>query len=515
MGQIKQPLEKMAMAWKDLKNRNPAGYSALVTAVRNGDGPAINAALPLLIDDMFVNNNSPFHLIAQDFKDANAGSLLLVFSAGGGAGITVEGSIGLAIDIDYLIFLGKADKSGGYQGPIASLFTAVGLQIGASAGASVDLIIGYDVADPNGVNGPSMDISLEIQVAVGGSVGVGFDMTRVPWMANSAGIGLGAGLQFKLAAGPSYAVILGQLCGNGTFVALARDCPATSQPGGGVTNQPGGVSFKSYHNTYLWVDDRGNVHGGATGLGDWGNFTHINNSNGTVSFKSYHNTYLGVHSDRSVYATGHNQDWEKFTRINNANGTVSFKSYHNTFLGVRSNGSVYATGHNQDWEKFTMSGLGTGSNSNVPQMTDAVCKPQGQAGGFTNIKKVQFKNAQGSVLLLNQQDNHNTAYEDFTGTGSVISANPGDVLTAYIESSHGTDKPTKIWVDRNNNGALTEDELLVNAYIGNTEVSMTIPANMMPGSYRLRIRKGWDHHSCRYDKWTQVEDYVLQIGGSL
>ena len=226
LGQVKKPLEDMAKAWKDSINRKPQGFSALKSAIQKGDGAAINAALKQMLDDMIAN--SSFGLFAQDLKDKNAGSFLVVVSAGGGAGITAHGDIGIAIDIDYLIHVSKTGKSSGFEGPIASLFTVAGLQIGPAAGGGVDVVFGYHVADPNGVNGPSMDLSLEVKLAIGGSVGAGMDMTKAPWKFNTAGIGLGAGAELKFAAGPSAGFIMGQLCGNGKFVPLVRDCPSTT-----------------------------------------------------------------------------------------------------------------------------------------------------------------------------------------------------------------------------------------------------------------------------------------------
>ena len=245
--QMKKPLEDMAKAWKDTKVRSPQSFRDFENAVKAGDGPAILAALDKVLADLFANNSSPFNLIAQDFKDANAGSLLLVFNAAGGVGITASGNIGLALDIDYLIHLGKHGKNVPFQGPVGSLFASGGLVIGPAAGVGVDLLVGYHVADPNGVNGPSFDLSLELKVAVGGGIGVGFDMTKVPWKANTAAIGLGAGVEFKLAAGSSYGVILGQLCGNGTFIALVRNCP-TSSTSAPTPGSPSGTFTASLKN---------------------------------------------------------------------------------------------------------------------------------------------------------------------------------------------------------------------------------------------------------------------------
>lgn len=169
---------------------------------------------------------------------------------------------------------------------------------------------------------------------------------------------------------------------------------------------------------------------------------------------------------------------------------------------------------------FNSAGAGDNSNSvdiqtPAPPVVPTACSPQGDGGGWVSIKKTEFTDNQGNVLLENTEDDPSVAYEDFTGTGKAIRAQAGDVLTFLIESTHGDDKATKIWVDINGDGVFNEaEELLINENLGNSEGTMTVPADMTAGSYRLRIRKGWDHqNACRYDRWTQVEDYVLQVVG--
>lgn len=224
--QIDTPFVGMVQAWKDASNRNPQGFSALRSAIEDGDGPAIQAALNLVLLEMVETSN--FALLAEDLQDADAGSFLFIVSAGLDSFVaSAEVDLGVAIDIDYLIHVATTGKTTGFQGPILSLYTAAGLQFGPAAGGGIDVSLGYHIMNPNGVNGPSLDLSLELKAKVGGGVGVGFDLTKAPWQANTAAIGLGSGLELKAAMGPSYAILLGQLCGTGNFVALARECPSS------------------------------------------------------------------------------------------------------------------------------------------------------------------------------------------------------------------------------------------------------------------------------------------------
>lgn len=228
--QMGTPMNNMANAWKNLIASEPAKYQRLVNAIQANDGPEIQAALEDVLVSLYTY--AGFAAIVQDFKDKNAGSLLFIVSAGAGVGVTVEGDIGLAIDIDYLSHLANRVANGytssTFSGAIGSLFTAVGIQVGPAAGGGVDFIAGYHLANPDGVYGPGLDISLEIKAAAGGGIGFSYDLSQAPWEIVTGGIGVGAGVEVKLAIGPSYALVLGQLCSNGSLKEFANQCPTSS-----------------------------------------------------------------------------------------------------------------------------------------------------------------------------------------------------------------------------------------------------------------------------------------------
>ena len=119
---------------------------------------------------------------------------------------------------------------------------------------------------------------------------------------------------------------------------------------------------------------------------------------------------------------------------------------------------------------------GASVNSNVVSI-QTTALPQGE--GWVSITISDFKDYQGNVLLSNTVDDRSVAYEDFTGTGKAIRAEPSDVLSFLIEGSHGADEATKIWVDKKGDGAFYEGgELLVNVNLGNSVGTMTVPADM-------------------------------------
>ncbi len=224
--QVGEPMNNMVDAWKTLINSEPGKYQRLVNAIRTENGSETKAALEDVLVSLYTY--AGFAGIVQDFKDKNAGSLLFIASVGGGVGITLEGDIGLAIDIDYLVHFANRVANGydssKYRGAIGSLFTAVGMQIGPAAGGGADLVVGYHLADPDGVYGPGLDISLEIKAKLGGGIGFSYDVSQVPWQIVMGGISIGAGVEVQLSIGPSYTFVLGQLCSNGRLKEFANQC---------------------------------------------------------------------------------------------------------------------------------------------------------------------------------------------------------------------------------------------------------------------------------------------------
>ena len=223
--QVRGPLDGFGGAWAKLLAEKPTEFNELKVAIQNGDSSAIGAALPKVFRT--IGRYAGFDAIIKDFEDKNAGSLLLIVSGGGGVGVSGNIDFGIAIDIDAvpLLINGQIEQ---LNGPIASLFTAAGVQIGPAAGGGVDFVVGYHTANPNGVFGPGLDISLEIKAGAGGGFGIGFDLSQAPPQIVTASVSVGAGLEVQASAGPSYAFVLGQLCSNWTFREFSAQCPKST-----------------------------------------------------------------------------------------------------------------------------------------------------------------------------------------------------------------------------------------------------------------------------------------------
>ena len=162
-----------------------------------------------------------FESMLQDFKDKNAGSLLLTFTAGGGfAVVSAEVSYGLAIDLDYLLYPYLNNDLAGFElqqgfSPIASLFEVGGGAIGPAGGGSIDFTVGYHLANPEGVGGPGIDVAMEAALKLGAGIGVGYDASTFPQFPPqlvTASAGLKTGVEIEASIGASYAEVLAQLC---------------------------------------------------------------------------------------------------------------------------------------------------------------------------------------------------------------------------------------------------------------------------------------------------------------
>lgn len=240
-----EPLESLGRAWKGAYALNPKNFSGLAKGVTSNNGPMINYYLNKVFMDI---GSGLLGSIVEDFNNKGMGSLLVMFTVSGGTGaFGAETTTGLAIDIDYVAhfinsigsassfeeFMSNANYVNavqGFSGPVASLFFAGGLDLGVTGGASMDVTIGYHTANPDGVDGLGLDVGLSVASPKGGlGVSFGLDASNSNLPVVTGAISLSGGARVEVAIGPSYAVIIGQLCGTGVFKSGWDSCPPPSQ----------------------------------------------------------------------------------------------------------------------------------------------------------------------------------------------------------------------------------------------------------------------------------------------
>ncbi len=142
-----------------------------------------------------------------------------------------EHAFGLAVDIDYFEHVIKLanNESSDFDGVIASIFEAGGLKWGVNAGGSLSFSVGYHVNNPDSVDGVGLDVGFSGVTEYGGGLGFGFDLsdTQLPIVTGS--INLSVGAEVEASIGPSFSVVLGQLCSTGVFKGGSNTCPQASE----------------------------------------------------------------------------------------------------------------------------------------------------------------------------------------------------------------------------------------------------------------------------------------------
>ena len=228
----------LATFFVQVKEYLPDDVEDLAFAVAKKDDDEVKRKVADILS--FVKDNPTlsglFESMLDTFKTEGAGSILIMFSVGGGVAVSGGVDFGVAIDIDYLIstFDSGSTTETIYQNlyqdqganPIVSTFAGGSIAVGFSKGGSADLVVGYHVNNPSGVDGPGIDVSAEFASAgVGIGLAVGFDATEV-FAGNPKPVAvtgqIKAGLEVDVSFGLSYLTLLQMLCPNYTLLTVSN-----------------------------------------------------------------------------------------------------------------------------------------------------------------------------------------------------------------------------------------------------------------------------------------------------
>ncbi len=202
--QHEQLIKDTAANWSQLGRDNNADVLALEAAIQNKDtNKAFEAVLRLM------KNNLGFRNIIESAEQKQMGSVVFYVNGDVSAFVSGQGALGMAFDLDFLV---NSIRNGqDTQGrSAASLFATGGLGIGASLGGSLDMGIGYTLATPDDLSGPSVDVTLEVQIAVGGHTTVSYDPTNGMNLAGFA-VGVSGGANVRLSGGVSWTHVIADL----------------------------------------------------------------------------------------------------------------------------------------------------------------------------------------------------------------------------------------------------------------------------------------------------------------
>jgi len=138
----------------------------------------------------------------------------------------------------------------------------------------------------------------------------------------------------------------------------------------------------------------------------------------------------------------------------------------------------------------------------------------------TTASKIDNVEITGGLVDLYNKTGYITCsagnYGDFTGL--LLVAVPDTSLSLKVESGGVFDTNVKVWVDWDGDGFFDDTTELVaqgNAYTLLT-TNISIPSDVLPGDYRLRIRligggDNFDFDACSMEFIGEIEDYTLKI----
>ncbi|MCP4283896.1 MAG: hypothetical protein GY926_07070 [bacterium] len=365
----------------------------LAEAIKGGNGTdtvdSIEDLLPLLF------NQGTFAAVLDDFKDQGASSMLFTVGVGGGShGVGAGGAVGVAIDVRFLSYAYKFYQTHSnltnltqqyVDEPIASLFVAAGLSAGVEQGVNVDYAVGYHVSGTDGVGGPGLDVGVGVTGSViGGAVGVGFDISKLPWEIVTTNMAMSAGTPgVSATAGPSYTHIIGLLCGDGRIrpqgFARVRGCSTSTYTG--YTEPVVGLGFRG-EDSWMVAHDRAYQdirHAGATGF--LAGLVGVSNSTDVPAFREY-NDIIGLWStDSSVNSTSYSLSLD---------GSQAYFE-RSSIMRAQSNPGTINFGKNDD---FTVA-LWIKADVNQPALSPSVVEKWNSAGGYPFV--IRYNRTDGVV----------------------------------------------------------------------------------------------------------------------
>ena len=209
--------------YKTLFTGNKQGGKLLIEGIRTGNASKI-------VDGIKKIGASPFKAFVDDIKKSGGGSLMIqVEGSAGGVVAGVSGAVGIAIGLGNMVrFIKAMREKRPFTGPLGSLYISGGVGVGATSGSAAGITIGWHVANPSGVGGPSGDVTFSGTFKGGGSIAIGLDLSVAPPKFANFMIGFQEGAYSEATIGLSFGQVVGKVCGNGTLKKFDEACPTAS-----------------------------------------------------------------------------------------------------------------------------------------------------------------------------------------------------------------------------------------------------------------------------------------------
>lgn len=175
------------------------------------------------------------------------------------------------------------------------------------------------------------------------------------------------------------------------------------------------------------------------------------------------------------------------------------------------------------WKVIPKNSIGDAQDCEIYSFTTGTgfqyCVPTGASNNTDEILNFTLNNLNNS----SQASEGVNGYSDYSGTVAPAQVQAGVPTTASLTSGGGSGSHgAAIWIDYNQNGVFDTDEKVT--FIGNTIAAnatvdfpaFTVPADVTPGIYRLRVQyryliTGEDLDPCVASQFSETEDYAVDI----
>ncbi|HMN04973.1 MAG TPA: GEVED domain-containing protein [Flavobacteriales bacterium] len=197
---------------------------------------------------------------------------------------------------------------------------------------------------------------------------------------------------------------------------------------------------------------------------------------------------------------------------------------------VRQGGSVVASGStgagtlnataggltaNQSYDVYVRANCGGGDESawaGPVNFFTGYCP----AGGTTNTRYIEsFSTTGGITNITNTGTGFSTGgYADYTA--QAVTVVEGGSFGVQMVGGNANTYRWSIWVDWNNDMQFAnpgERMFFVGSYTNAPSGTITVPGNVAPGNYRMRVRNNWlnDPTPCGTDSYSETEDYTVTV----
>lgn len=160
--------EKLGLVVVAFKEQYGEEFLLLKEAVFSKNQDKVETALKQFLGAMSTAERNELWSASEELMALDgAGSLMIVFSGGVTIkGITYSKDMGIAINLDYLLFPFDRSMITQTDRPMATVFTADGLSTGFQSRQpfgpdfDADFLVGYHTSDPSGVDGWGIDVSV-------------------------------------------------------------------------------------------------------------------------------------------------------------------------------------------------------------------------------------------------------------------------------------------------------------------------------------------------------------------